>query len=255
MHVDGVGVDPFADDPLCDPLAVLFGYACHATTLLVDRYSGDWPGYAVEYLRERYPGATVAYLPGCGGDQNPYPRRSLELAKQHGRTMANAVTAAVEAARRPVRGPLRLVYEEPTLRFDGPPTDDELARMRDSDDPFWSRHGELLAEERERTGDIRTEYPYPMQAVGFGTDLTMLALAGEAVVDYALLLKDRFDGPLWVAAYANDGFTYVPTARVLSQGGYEGGEVTKFRRYPGRLDPSVEARVLRNAEALIERVR
>lgn len=237
------------------PVAVLFGYACHATTLKADRYCGDWPGYAVDEIEQRYPETVAAFLPGCAGDQNPSPRRSVEKAKQQGKTMANAVEAAVETARTPVLGPLSTIYEEPSLGFDGPPTETEVAAMRDDDDPYWSRHGDLLAAERAQEGNIQTEYPYPMQAIGFGNDLTMLALAGEVVVEFAHQLKDSLPEPLWVAAYANDSFTYVPTEQMLIEGGYESSDVVRFRRYPGRLEPGVEQRVLRHGRLLVERAR
>jgi neutral ceramidase len=237
------------------PAAILFGYACHATTLKADRYCGDWPTYAVDEIEKRYPETVAVFLPGCAGDQNPYPRRSFEKAKQQGQTMANTVEAAVEVPRTPVYGPLRTIYQEPTLRFEGPPTETEVTAMRDHDDPYWSRHGNLLAAERARNGEIQTEYPYPMQAVGFGDDLTMLALAGEVVVEFAHQLKDALPGPLWLATYANDSFTYVPTAQMLIEGGYEDSDVTRFRRYPGQLEPDVEERVLRHSRMLAERVR
>lgn len=237
-----------------DGLAVLFGYACHATTLMADRYCGDWPGYAVNEIEERYPETVAVFLPGCAGDQNPHPRRSFEKAKQQGQTMANAVEAAIEAPRTPVHGPLHTVYEEPTLRFKGPPTETEIAAMQGDDDPYWSRHGDLLAAERAREGKIQMEYPYPMQAVGFGDDLTMLALAGEVVVEFAHQLKAALPRPLWIATYANDSFTYVPTAQMLTEGGYEDSEVTRFRQYPGQLSPDVEERVLRHSRVLAKRV-
>lgn len=238
-----------------EPVAILFGYACHATTLKTDRYCGDWPGYAIDEIEERYPETVAVFLPGCAGDQNPHPRRSFEKAKQQGQTMANAVEAAIEVPRTPVHGPLHTIYEEPSLSFEGPPTETEVAAMQADDDPYWSRHGDLLAAERAREGKIQTEYPYPMQAISFGNDLTMLALAGEVVVEFAHQLKATLSGPLWIATYANDSFTYVPTAQMLIEGGYESSDVTRFRQYPGQLEPEVEERVLRHSRMLIERVR
>src|SRR5690606_2093312 len=83
-----------ADDHLH---AVLFGYACHNTTLSFNKFCGDYAGYAQEYLEAAHPGTTCLFMAGCGGDQNPYPRRTLDLAKQHGRALANAVETALEA--------------------------------------------------------------------------------------------------------------------------------------------------------------
>ena len=234
--------------------AVLFGYACHPTTAMDNRYSGDWPGYAQEYLEADHPDAVAVCILGCAGDQNPQPRRSSDLVEQHGRTMANAVQSALDAPRRKVHGPLRTVLADPTVEFEAAPSRKALNEMTTSDDPYRRRHAELLLEELESTGNIQTKYPFPIQAVGFGSDLTMVALPGEPLVRYALRLKEDLPAPLWVAGYVNDSFTYVPTAQTLAEGGYEGGGVTTYRKYPGRLKPSVEHRVLNKARALADRV-
>ena len=67
--------------------AVLFGYACHNTTLGGDFYriGGDYAGYAQAELEKAHPGATALFVMLCGGDQNPNPRGTLDLAVRHGR--------------------------------------------------------------------------------------------------------------------------------------------------------------------------
>jgi len=177
--------------------AVLFGYACHNTTLSFYEFCGDYAGYAQQYLQEAHPGTTALFLMGCGGDQNPYPRRTLELAKQHGRTLATAVEAALEASPRPVNGPLRRAFEDV----------------------------EII-----RTGEQAGPFPYPVQVVQFGPDVTLAALSSEVVVDYSLRLKRELKElepdsgrALWVAGYSNGMFGYIPSVRVLREGGYEAG--------------------------------
>ena len=55
-----------------------------------------------------------------------------------------------------------------------------------------------------------------------GNDLTLVALSGEVVSEYVPLLEDALgQGRLWVAAYCHDVYGYLPSARVLAQGGYE----------------------------------
>jgi neutral ceramidase len=75
---------------------------------------------------------------------------------------------------------------------------------------------------------IRKDYPhYSAQAIALGDRLTMVALSGEVVVEYAIRLQDELGGEnraLWVAAYANDVIGYIPSVRVLREGGYEGLE-------------------------------
>ena len=61
-------------------LSVVFGYACHCTVLDFNKFCGDYAGFAQVEIEARHPGATAMFVAGCGADQNPIPRRSLELA-------------------------------------------------------------------------------------------------------------------------------------------------------------------------------
>ncbi len=236
--------------------ALLFGYACHNTTLSFFQFCGDYAGFAQQYLEEAHPGATALFMSGCGGDQNPYPRGQLELAKQHGRTLATAVEAALGPQAKPVRGPLKTMLEEVTLDFVPPAGRDELLRQKESKDPAERRKAEFLLEELEKTGRIKSTYPYLVQVVQFGDDLTLIALAGEVVVDYSLRLKRELAGtPLWVAGYSNDVFSYVPSLRVLKEGGYEATAAIRLTRLAGPFAPTVEEKIVNKVHELVKGVR
>jgi len=236
-------------------LAVVFGYACHNTTLGFYRITGDYAGYAQEYLEAAHPGTTALFVTGCGADQNPYPRRTFELAQQHGRALANAVEAALEVEPRPVHGPLRVALEDVVLEFAPPPKREELLRMQKEGDKWDQRRAAALLEQLDRDGVINTEYPYPVQVAQFGDDLTLIALAGEVVVDYSLRLKRELGGSsVWVAGYSNDVFGYLPSLRVLNEGGYEAGGATRYSTLPGPFAPSVEDRVMGKVYELLRKV-
>jgi hypothetical protein len=236
--------------------AVLFGYACHNTTLSFQQFCGDYAGYAQEYLEEAHPGTTALFLMGCGGDQNPYPRGRLEQAKQHGRALANAVEAALLPKARPVWGPLRVAFQDVTLDFVPPATRDELLKQRESSDKYTQRRAKVFLEELERNGKIHSTYAYPVQVVQFDGDLTLVALAGEVVVDYALRLKRELAGPtVWIAGYSNDVFGYVPSLRVLQEGGYEAGGAFRYSPIPGPFAPSVEERIVGKVHEMVKGVR
>ena len=87
------------------PLAIVFGYACHNTTLqaAMTEFHGDYAGVAQRELERRYPGAQAMFLAGCGADVNPSPRGTLALVEQHGTALADAVTAALDRVR-PLEG-------------------------------------------------------------------------------------------------------------------------------------------------------
>lgn len=235
--------------------AVLFGYACHNTTLALQQFSGYYAGYAQEYLQAAHPDVTALFLMGCGGDQNPYPRGAVDLAKQHGRALATAVDAALLPKPRPITGALNAVMEDVTLQF-VPLSRDELFRMSTSKDVYARRRSKLLLPELERQGQLKATYAYPVQVVQFGKDLTLVTLAGEVVVDYSLRLKREIGGnPVWVAGYSNDVFGYVPSARVLKEGGYEGGGAMRYSTLPDPFATSVEDRIIAKVIELVGRAR
>jgi neutral ceramidase len=235
--------------------AVLFGYACHNTTLSFYQFCGDYAGYAQEQLEKDHPGAVALFMTGCGGDQNPYPRGTLDLAKQHGRTLATTVQAALLPKARPVHGPLRCAFEEVTLDF-VPPSREELLKLKESKTKNEQRRAELLLQELDKTGAIHAKYAYPIQVVQFGGDLTMIGLAGEVVVDYVHRLQRELAGaPVWVSGYCNDVFGYVPSVRVLKEGGYEGGGAMRLTRLPGPFAATVEERIVGKVHELVKRAR
>ncbi len=243
------------DSPDGQLRAVLFGYACHNTTLDFYQFCGDYAGFAQQYLEESHPGTTALFVAGCGGDQNPYPRRTLALAEQHGRALANGVEAALISPAKPVGGPLRLALEDVPLAFAEPPTRQQLEEQAKSGNQYDRRHAEVLLKELKETGRIRRTYPYLVHVAQFGNDLTMVALAGEVVVGYSLRLKAELAGPpIWVAGYSNDVFGYVPTERILEEGGYEPVVSARYYGLPAPFAPSVEKLIVDKVHELVEKV-
>ena len=70
--------------------AVLFGYACHNTTMTGDFYQwcGDYAGFAQAALERSHPDATAMFFIGCAGDQDPVIRGQLRLAQDYGNRLA-----------------------------------------------------------------------------------------------------------------------------------------------------------------------
>lgn len=240
--------------------AILFSYACHATTLSFQQLCGDYPGFAQQYIEEAHPGAVALFLNGCSADQNPYPRRTLELAEQHGRALANGVETALETKNvHEISPPLSVALDYSRLKFAGPPTRGEVEAEATSGNKYARFHGQALLDELERTGKIETEFStFPIQAAQLG-DLTLVAICGEVVVDYSLRLKRELssdgDNIVWVAGYSNYVFGYLPSARVVREGGYEGGGAMRYTTFPGPFEQSVEERVVSKVHELVKQVR
>lgn len=226
--------------------AVFTSYACHCTTLGGDfnEICGDWAGYAREYLEQLHPGAMVLVALGCGGDANPAPRSNLELAKQHGREIADAVECLLTNSLTPVEGKLACRTKQIELAFDTLPTRAEWeARARDASYP--GSHARLNLARLDRGEKLPVQLAYLVQTWTFGRDLAMVFLPGEVVVDYSLRVKREFDpSRLWVNAYANDVPCYIPSERVLKEGGYEGGGAMIYYDRPARFASGIENRIV-----------
>jgi hypothetical protein len=221
--------------------AIVFAYACHNTTLNGDFYeiTGDYAGYAESALEAAYPGATALFLELCAGDQNPNPRGTVDLAERHGGELAAEVRRVLSGPLRPLRPPVHTAWATTTLPFapQNPGSyEADLANPKAS--------AALKRRARSMLDSPITATPYAVQAIRFGKDLTLLALSGEAVVDYGLRAKREYPGePLIVAGYSNGVMCYIPTDRILSEGGYEAVDSMIYYGMPGPFQPGVEGRV------------
>jgi hypothetical protein len=238
--------------------AIVFGYACHCTTLTGRHYriSGDWAGYAQEYLERAHPGATAFFVTGCGADADPQPRDKLDFARQHGLEMAGAVSQVLKGPRTPLAGPIKAAFDRVDLPFATLPAREEWEKRLHDRNVFVQRHARRQLQTLEREGKLPGSYPDPVQVWQLGKNLTLVALGGEVVVDYALRLKRELgEGNVWVAGYANDVFAYVPSVRILLEGGYEADFAMIYYGLPTRFSNGVEDILIKKVHELVKRLR
>jgi neutral ceramidase len=237
-------------------LAIVFGYACHNTVLDDYQINGDWAGYAQAALEKNNPGALAMFVQDCGADANPLPRRSVELAEYYGETIAAAVDQTLHAKMHPVQGPLTAAFMSVDLPFQKPPSRQELESRTHAQNSLEQRHARLMLQILDRDGKLPDHHSYPSHVCQFGKDMTFIALGGEVVVDYSLRFKRKYGfDTLWVAGYSNDVFAYIPSRRVLEEGGYEGGGAMIAYGQPAPFTSEVEDIVARGVDSLITRVR
>ncbi|MBW3596426.1 MAG: neutral/alkaline non-lysosomal ceramidase N-terminal domain-containing protein [Planctomycetes bacterium] len=228
--------------------AVVFGYACHATVLSFYQWSGDYPGFAQLALEERRPGCIAMFWAGCGADQNPLPRRTVELAEEYGNQLADAVEETLDGVMFSLKPTVTATYEEINLPLAPLPEKEEIERDAQSDNPYISARAEMLLEQITAEGSLASTYPYPVQCWRLGDQVQWLFLGGEVVVDYALRLKSDLRGRrTWCAAYANDVMAYIPSRRVLTEGGYEGASSMIYYGLPTVWAPELEQQIAAEA--------
>ncbi len=211
-----------ADDTL---LAVVCGYACHNTTLQYYKWCGDYAGFAQIKLEEKHPGAMAMFFMGCGADANPLPRSTVELCEKYGKELAVAVDDVLKDKMTPIAATGAARYAEIELPFDKLPDKAQLTADSLSKNYSVRKRAAGYLKMLDDGKNIDDRYrQYPVQVWRLGTELYWFALGGEVVVDYSLRMKKDFAklGTVWVTGYANDVMAYIPSERVLKEGGYEG---------------------------------
>ncbi len=197
--------------------SVLFGYACHNTTLQLSEWSGDYAGFAQIALEKNHPGTQAMFFMGCGGDQNPLPRHEVYISQRYGHMLASAVEEVLLAPPHNLPPELVTKMKMVTLPFGKPLTVDELQTLKNDSQAPTRRWATRWLDFLQSGKTTVRDYPFPIQAWQFGGQQLLLTLGGEPVVDYANKFKQSFGPQTWVAGYCNDVMTYIPSLRVLRE--------------------------------------
>ncbi len=235
--------------------AVLFGYACHPTTLSFLTWCGDYPGFAQVEIEKAHPGATAMFVNTCGGDQNPLPRRSVELCERYGKMLAAGVEEALKQPLKPVSPGLRTAFEIVDLPYLKTVSREELEAVAKESGAIRVRWATRMLQELDRRKQFPDAYPYPVHAWRLGTEMLVIGMGAETVVDYALRFKREFGPGTWVMGYADDMIAYIPSRRVWEEGGYEGGTfLFEYGRPAFRWAGDIEDRIAASVHKLVKQV-
>ncbi|MDD5678111.1 MAG: neutral/alkaline non-lysosomal ceramidase N-terminal domain-containing protein [Kiritimatiellae bacterium] len=252
------------------PLAVLFNYTCHPTTLAADIYqiSADYPGVAQREVQRAYPGALAMFTNGCCGDVRPaiiegnqFKGGSFADIERMGRSLAGEAIKVFEQAapadNHRVGGCLeqmRLPLDIRRLPLTPALLDRHYAFYKrtltchygaiDSWKDYW-----LAALKR---GEAVPQFvPCDIQVLSMG-DIRLAGISGETMVEIGLQIKERFPARLMLCGYANGVIGYVPTAAALRDGGYEANSFL-HKPYAAPYAPAAERRIVNAVVNLLKR--
>jgi putative membrane-bound dehydrogenase-like protein len=233
------------------PRAVLVNYACHCTTMdpKENTIHGDWAGVAQAAIERDHPGALALTVIGCGADANPKLRGKpgKAVVNAHGEMLGKEVSRLIAGPLRPLEGPPTTTLKTFRIPFDTLPTREKYLATIKAGGADGYNASNYLKQLDEGIAPVES-IPYSVQTWAFADDLLMVFLPGEVVVDYVLRLKKELDpARLWVSAYTNDDPCYIPSERILREGGYEAINAMAYYAWPTRLKPGVE-------DAIISRV-
>lgn len=230
--------------------AIAFGYACHPTVLGTYEWSGDYPGFAQIELERIYPGVVAMFFQGAGGDQNPLPRRTVALAKQYGKSLAASVERVLEEEMKALSAIFSASYEEISLPFEKGPSIADLEKVKKDNSGYINRWASRLKVELESGNKLQESYDYyPIQTWTLG-DQQLVALGGEVTVEYAIKLKELLGRDLFVLGYSNDVMNYIPSERILEEGGYEGHLSHMVYGLPNKWARGIEDKIISTAVKL-----
>ena len=239
--------------------AVLFGYACHPTTLSFRTWCGDYPGFAQLALEQNHPGAVAMFVNTCGGDQNPLPRRSVELCRRYGQMLATAVEEVLadeERPLRPVTDGLSTAFEYTELPYLEVVSREKLLGLLEDSNAIRARWAARMLRRLQGGQAFAKTYPYPVHAWRLGREMLMIGMGAESVVDYALRFKREFGPGTWVCGYSDDMIAYIPSRRVWEEGGYEGGSyLYEYGRPAFRWSGDIEDQIAASVHRLVKQVR
>jgi hypothetical protein len=237
--------------------AIYVSYACHCVTLSHNKISGDWAGYAQEMIERRFPDAVAMVSAGAGSDSNPSSgvmRDRVDVAASQGAQMAEEVARLLQQPLQPVTGPLVARLQRIELALNGLPTRAQWEAMVKEGGPAGYNAQTQLAR-LDRGEKLLTTIAYPIQSFTWGESLHMIFLAGEVCVDYSLRLKRELDrNRLWVNAYSNDFGCYIPSERLVREGGYGGGAEIPYFALPATLKSGLEQQIIDAAKRQAPRV-
>ena len=205
--------------------AVLFGYACHCTTLggEFNQICADWAGYACDEIETAVARLESPWRSSAAGPMPiPSPGGGSTTPSSTGLTAGHEADRPVKTALAPLPGRIEARFRKLELPLEPPPGRATLVERtkRAGSEGYPAR---TLLERPDRGESLPTSVPYSVQTWCFGDEMAIVFLAGVVVVDYALRLKWEIDqNRLWIAAYSNDVPRYIPVpANPRAEGGYE----------------------------------
>jgi len=229
---------------------LLVVHGCHPTCVgNVAKWSPAYPGAMRDRLAAAIDDSRAIFMMGCGGDAkasvlNPETGREEfaahpDQSRAVGEKLADAVLKRLEGEFRPLSPVLQTHLERGTLSFAEPMTREQIVEMTVKKNPqeyytWWARQSLAFP-------DSRTALEYEVLTWRLGP-LTLAALEGEVCSEWGERIRGMLPGePVMVVAYVNFCPGYIPTARIITEGGYEGDESHKAYFLPAPFSPKMEA--------------
>jgi len=219
------------------PVCLLFSVSTHPSMMSGFEISAEYPGAAMKRLDEHLGQVASLFLQGVGGDSKPsvigrgvtrWTRGTWALLDEAGGMVATEVIQALEKGLTEVTPDLCTASAEMVWRLTKAPDRAELEAIASKANPadpkkdvraLWAaRQLELL----DRHGKLRDAVTLTAHGVQLGKGLRLLGIEGEAVAEWGDIIEGFYGGGITFPLGYTDGTgAYLPTSRMLPEGGYE----------------------------------
>lgn len=233
---------------------ILVGHACHPTSSGgINKFTPDYPGAMRDRIESAMgPGVRAAFVMGCGadakvthtdpktgalvftGDPVNSARAGRKLGNQviaHLKHATGRVTVPASLACRIASGQLTMAKSRAIEKI----RETALQPENMNFEVWWAR--QMLA-----FPDTRRKHYYEVQSWVLGDTLTVIGLEGEVCSPLGPLSRALAQTPHAMAvAYANEVHGYIPSKKIVHEGGYEGESSHRAYFKPAPFTPRVEA--------------
>lgn len=222
--------------------AILINYACHGITLgpEFNEIHGDWMGEAQKVIEERYPGVIALITIGCAGEAHPVKQGKVDYLREYSQEIVYNIDKLLQNPLQPLTSVPVARMKWVRLPFERVPDVGELIEMA-KDTTVQGYYARLALDRIQRGEVLPTAVDYPIQTWVFDDKMVMVNMGGEVVVDYSIIVKRAFGAHrVWINAYSNDVSCYIPSKRILGEGGYEAETSMYWYNMPSRFREEIE---------------
>lgn len=189
---------------------------------------------------------------GCGADVGPQPSGTLELAEKHGKSIAAEVREVLAGKTKVIRSSPSVVSEHIQIPLETPPSREHWEKSLKQTSGFDYQLVKSMLNRIDQDGGLNDSVDYPISVCRFGDELAIVFLGGEVVVDYSLRLSSELDWRrIWITAWTNGMPGYIPSRRILAEGGYEAEFPHVYYNHPTRYRGEIENFVVEAVKRMV----
>lgn len=230
---------------------IIYSYGCHTTAMGSDNYliSNDFAGTTSAVLEEAYPGSIAMFLQGCAGELKPLHSAeedrfiacdAVRTGKAGAYLAKDVITVMEQGEFTKVNCRFRTELRDPLLYTEQTQASFYERMVEDPKYNDFYRNAALRTIDAMANGTIKDRVPFYISVWQLDEETSLIAMEGEVSTEYSLLLKRIFgNGKMIVIGYTNGVFSYVPTRKMIGEGGYE-AECNFFFGLRGPFVPEIE---------------